>query len=198
VIGQIIALHGVDKYVNNKKITDLLLRPNMSPYNAASFTPSALDTLINRGEQDARAHWDDLIALKGKIGVKPDFIPPKQPLRKDSISGCDEVFYIRTIHFEGIDPRDEKWLLQLSKLKENTYISIMELKKAMDIIIGTDLYGNVSYKLSGINQDELTLTTEPKAMSSLNLGLRFDNEEILAVLLNATLDYRAVSVRDLP
>lgn len=61
----------------------------------------------------------------------------------------------------------------------------------MDIMIGTDLYANVSYKISGPNQDELHLIAEPKAMSSLNLGLRFDTEEIMAVLLNATLDYRS-------
>ena len=191
VIGQIIALHGIEKYINNKRITDLLLRPNMSPYNAASFTPAALDTLINRGEREARARWDDLIALKGRIGFAPNEKPSSKSLRKDSIPGCDKQIYIRTIRFNGIDPRDEKWLLQLSKLKEDSYVTIMELKKAMDIIIGTDLYSNVSYKLSGINQDELTLSTEPKAMSSLNLGLRFDNEEIIAVLLNATLDYRS-------
>ena len=191
VIGQIIALHGNEKYEKNKEITDLLLRPNMSPYNAASFTSSALDTLINRGEQHARARWDDLIALKEKIGIPQDFRPEERPLAKDPISGCDESFYIRSIRFEGIDPRDENWLSKLSRLKENSYITVMELKKAMDIVIGTDLYANVSYKLSGNNQDELTLTVERKAMSSLNLGLRFDNEEIMAVLLNATLDYRS-------
>lgn len=191
VIGQIIALHGNDQYEYNKSITDLLLRPNMSPYNAASFTSAALDTLIIRGEQEARSRWDSLIALKEKIGIPTDYVPEKQRLRRDTISGCEEPVYIRLIRFEGIDPRDEKWLKQLTKLKENSYVTIMQLKEAMDIVIGTDLYANVSYKLSGPRQDELVLTTQPKAMSSINLGVRFDSEEILAVLLNATLDYRS-------
>lgn len=189
VIGQIIALHGVEKYENNKKSTDLLLRPNMSSYNSASFTASALDTMTNRGEQEARAKWEDLIALKQKIGVPNDY--QSEVKGANPISGCDDRFYIRSIHFEGIEPRDEKWLLALCKLKENSSLTIMQLKKAMDIMIGTDMYANVSYKLSGNNQDELRLIVEPKAMSSLNLGLRFDTEEIMAVLLNATLDYRS-------
>lgn len=191
LIGQIIALHGNDKYVKNKEITDLLFRPDMSPYNAASFTSSALDTLINRGERESRKQWEKLIALKQKIGISDDYIAKEKSFSKDSVSSPGEAFFIRSIQFNGIDPRDEKWLLLRSKLKENSYVTISELKKAMDIIIGTDLYSNVSYKLSGADQDELVLTTEPKAMSSLNLGLRFDNEEILAVLLNATLDYRS-------
>lgn len=191
VIGQIIALHGVEKYEDNKEMTDLLLRPNMSPYNAASFTSSALDTLINRGEQEARIKWDDLIALKEKIGIASDFQPEKNKPGKAAVSANDEAFYIRSIYFEGIEPRDEKWLLTLCKLRENSSVTTMQLKKAMDVMIGTDLYANVSYKLSGPNQEELHLIAEPKAMSSLNLGLRFDTEEIMALLLNATLDYRS-------
>ena len=49
VVGQIVALHGYEKYVHNTEITDLLIRPNTSPYNSASFTTAALDTLIMRG-----------------------------------------------------------------------------------------------------------------------------------------------------
>lgn len=191
VIGQIIALHGVDKYEHNKEITDLLLRPNMSPYNAASFTPSALDTLITRGEQEARAKWDSLTLLKEKIGIPADYYPRKTDSICAAGSGEEHTLYIRSIHMDGIEPRDKKWLLTLCKLKENSTLSIGELKKAMDVMIGTDLYANVSYKLSGEHQDELHLIAEPKAMSSLNLGLRFDTEEIMAVLLNATLDYRS-------
>lgn len=191
VIGQIIALHGVEKYEQNKEITDLLLRPDMAPYNAASFTPSALDTLINRGEREARAKWDSLIVLKEKIGLPVDYYPPKTPSVCAVGSGQEKELYIRTIYMEGIEPRDKRWLLTLCKLKENSTITMKQLQKAMDIMIGTDLYANVSYKLSGENQDELHLVAEPKAMSSLNLGLRFDTEEIMAVLLNATLDYRS-------
>lgn len=190
VIGQIIALHGNEKYDQNKKITDLLLRPDMTPYNAASFTASALDTLINRGEKEARAQWDKLVALKARIGISDEFRPARYAQRKRS-SANNESFHISSIRFEGIDRRDERWLLKTARLKENSRITIKQLQKAMDIIIGTDLYSNVRYKLSGPSQNELVLTAEPKAMSSLNLGVRFDDEEIMAVLLNATLDYRS-------
>lgn len=185
VIGQIIALHGNEKYEKNKEITDLLLRPNMSPYNSASFSPAALDTLINRGEQEARKRFADLIALKKEMGLV------KQEVRRDTTLRPEKSFYIRTIHFEGVEARDEKWLLQLCGLKENSCVGVDQLNRAMDIVVGTDLYSNVSYKLSGLNQDELVLTTQPKPMSSISLGLRIDTEEIFALLVNATLDYRA-------
>lgn len=136
-------------------------------------------------------NWNELIALKEKIGIAENDRPEPALKRKRPVSGTEEKFYIRTIRFEGVEQRDEKWLSQLSKLKEHSFITVAELKKAMDIVIGTNLYSNVNYKLAGENRDELVLTTEPKPMSSLNLGLRFDTEEIMAVLLNATLDYRS-------
>ncbi|MDD7560486.1 MAG: patatin-like phospholipase family protein, partial [Parabacteroides sp.] len=68
VVGQIVALHGYEKYVHNTEITDLLIRPNTSPYNSASFTTAALDTLIMRGEEAARKQWNELLTLKEKIG----------------------------------------------------------------------------------------------------------------------------------
>ena len=51
IVGQIVALHGYEKYGPNKEQTDLLFRPNTDPYNSASFGETALDTLIDRGEQ---------------------------------------------------------------------------------------------------------------------------------------------------
>ena len=69
IVGQIIALHGYEKYGPNKEQTDLLFRPNTDPYNSASFGETALDTLIDRGEQVARKQWDEILALKKKIGL---------------------------------------------------------------------------------------------------------------------------------
>ena len=51
VVGQIVALYGNKKYEENKRQTDLLIRPRLDPYNSASFSRPALDTLIQRGEQ---------------------------------------------------------------------------------------------------------------------------------------------------
>lgn len=194
VVGQIVALHGYDKYRWNKEHTDLLIRPDMTPYNSASFSSIALDTLIDRGEQAARRQWDELIALKQKIGLDStaSAVPSVPPFRKHTYPVlASDTFFIRTISFEGADPRDEKWLTRISGLKENSRISLHELQNAMSILIGTNAFSNVSYKLTGEKQEDLLLTLQPKSISSINVGLRFDTEEIVAVLLNATLDYRA-------
>ena len=186
VVGQIVALHGYEKYVHNTEITDLLIRPNTSPYNSASFTTAALDTLIMRGEEAACKQWNELLTLKEKIGN--DSISSNTHSNAIVLKPHDS-FLIRKIYFEGADPRDEKWLLQISQLKENSWISLQKLHHAMSILIGTNAYSNVSYKLTGEDARDLHLIVEPKSASAVNVGLRFDSEEIIAVLLNGTFDY---------
>ncbi len=186
LVGQIVALHGYDKYTHNTEITDLLIRPKTSPYTSASFTAPALDTLIIRGESAARKQWDDLVKLKNIIGIDSTEIIP---FRKNQIPKSDDTFFIRKIHFEGANSRDEKWLLQICKLKENSNISLKQLHHAMSILIGTNAYSNVSYKLTGEEERDLYLIVEPKSATSINAGLRFDSEDIIGVLLNAKLDY---------
>ncbi|RHJ78684.1 patatin-like phospholipase family protein [Parabacteroides sp. AM08-6] len=191
VVTQIIALHGYDKYARNKEHTDLLFRPDMEPYRSASFSHEALDTLIHRGEREARNRWDEIIALKKKIGIPDDYRPEIAEKKGEPhlIQPADS-FYIRNISFIGVDPRDEKWLLKASGLKENSLTTVEGLQKAMSIVVGTNAYSNVNYKLTGEQQQDLILTVQPKSVSSVNLGLRFDSEEIIGVLLNATFDYR--------
>ncbi len=192
VIGQIIALHGYEKYAKNKEQTDLLLRPNMTSYNAASFSTVALDTLIRRGEREAYAHWDEIIALKKKIGIADDYRPEEHGhFRKSYPALPTDSFYIRTISFTGTDPRDERWLMKISGLRENSRITLHELHHAMSVLIGSNAYSNVNYMLTGEQQQDLVLTAQKKSVSSVNLGLRFDSEEIIGVLVNATFDHRA-------
>lgn len=192
VIGQIIALHGYDKYAKNKERADLLFRPVMTPYNAASFSTTALDTLIRRGEQEARGRWDEIMALKKKIGISDDYRPEDHQLTRKSYPVLPtDSFYIRHISFVGTDPRDEKWLMKISGLREDSHITLNELHRAMSILVGSNAYSNVNYKLTGEQQQDLVLTAQKKSISSVNLGVRFDSEEVIGVLLNATFDYRA-------
>ena len=191
IVGQIIALHGYEKYGPNKEQTDLLFRPNTDPYNSASFGETALDTLIDRGEQVARKQWDETLALKKKIGLSDSSDMHRNRLVHSYPVAPTDTFHIRRVLFEGIDPRDEKWLTQISGLKENSLLTVKKLQEAMSIVIGTNLYSNVSYKLVGERQEDLVLTVQEKSNSAINVGLNFNSEDIVALLLNATFDNRA-------
>lgn len=75
VLGQIVDVNCKNKYDDNLAITDIAIRVNTAGYNAASFTDAAIDTLIRRGEEEAMKHWDELMALKRKLGLADDYRP---------------------------------------------------------------------------------------------------------------------------
>ena len=76
-----------------------------------------------RGEEAARKQWNELLTLKEKIGN--DSISTNTHSNAIVLKPHDS-FLIRKIYFEGADPRDEKWLLQISQLKENSWISLQK------------------------------------------------------------------------
>ena len=76
VLGQIVDVNCKNKYDDNLKLTDIAIRVDTRGYNAASFTPAAIDTLIRRGEEEAMRHWDELIALKCRLGLGDDAAVP--------------------------------------------------------------------------------------------------------------------------
>ena len=79
---QILSVMCENKFEENVKMTDVLIDIDVNGYSAASFTNTAIDSLMVRGEKAAREKWDDLLALKETIGLtrpvakkEPKYIP---------------------------------------------------------------------------------------------------------------------------
>ncbi len=67
VFNQIIDINCKNKYDENVAISDVMMKVDVHGYSAASFTPSAIDSLIQRGAVEAAHHRDDLMALRNRI-----------------------------------------------------------------------------------------------------------------------------------
>lgn len=77
ILGQIIDVNCKNKYAANLAITDIAIRVNTEGYSVAGFAPAAIDSLIRRGEEEAMKHWDEIIALKQKLGIGEDYRPAR-------------------------------------------------------------------------------------------------------------------------
>ena len=75
VIGQIVDVNCKNKYDENLALTQIAIRVNTSGYSAANFSAAAVDTLINRGEQEAMKHWGELMQLKHTLGLDSTYTP---------------------------------------------------------------------------------------------------------------------------
>ncbi|NDV58273.1 patatin-like phospholipase family protein [Bacteroides sp. 519] len=177
-----------DKYNENMKHVDLYIKVNVKGYNAASFTLPALDTLMTRGEYAARQKWDELIDFKEKIGVRKNYTPePRVPYH---FLTDTTVVHIHNITFTGIKNPDESHLLEICKLTENSYLTMQQLKTAVKRLYAKQIYANISYTLNEVSDGyNLVFYMEDNQVNLFRLGIRFDSEEIAAILLNATYNF---------
>lgn len=189
IVDQFTSIIGEPAYEANLKSTDLYIHPDIHPYSAASFNTEAIDTLIRRGEERAREQWDQIVALRDRIGLTErewyEHETVDYALRSDSIR-------IGRIRIEGLSPQDEKILRRTLTLKENSVVGTKDIQQEVSTLQGSGAFSNITYQLNGKPPYEFTLFLSEKSRNSLNLGIRFDSEEMAAILLNTTLGPRTL------
>ncbi len=187
IVNQLSNFMGFARYEENIKLADLYIKPDIVPYSAASFNPEDIDTLIRRGEEAARAQWEEIIRLKEKIGIVGD--ENVQNKIKNKFISADSLA-IGRIFIEGVKAEERKWVRRKVRLNEYSVISMDDLHRTIAILYGTGAFSQVNYYLEGTDVYDLFLVVKKKSMSSLNFGFRFDSEDMAAILLNTTLSDR--------
>lgn len=186
VLGQIMDFYGLEKYMKNIDQTDTYIKVNVKGYSSASFTSVAIDSLILRGEEAARSHWDELIRLKEQIGIDSAYVASRETYR---LWEEQDSFFVHTISFDSVHQHlNDKQLLKLCHLKENRRMSMADLQRAVSCLYATEQYEGVSYNL--ISRDEaydLHFELRRKQENALRVGFRFDSEEVASALLGVTL-----------
>jgi len=189
ILGQIVDITCQSNHEKNVDLTDTYIRVNVDGYSSASFTPAAIDTLMRRGKEAAKDQWSSLLALKKKIGIAEDYTP-KQHGPYSSLSNARTV-YVTDISFSGVEVDDKKWLMKKCKLEENSDISTQQIEQALYQLRGSQSYSSASYTLKETPEGyHLNFLLQEKYERRINLGIRFDSEEIASLLVNATADLK--------
>ncbi len=188
MIDQVTTFLGRDKYAQNLKNVDLYLHPDITPYNSASFTPAAIDTLLARGERVARENWDAIVALKRKIGIPENFRP--DPVVRHTTP--NDSIRIDNITFVGLTRNEENSIRRQFRLSEKSAITRRQLNNAIDQLRGSGAFSYVSYTLRSSEPYDLTIYVNEKEPITTNIGFRFDSESTAAILLNTTFMSRGI------
>jgi len=182
VLSQIIDANCKNKFEENKANTDLFMYVDPDGYSAASFSAAAIDTLILRGENEAMRHWDEIIALKKRIGIddsfKPTILHPLRPevmTEKQKITGCE---------FINMTPQDERFLNQKFHLEKLDSIHAT-LEQEITTSMRIDLFYQTAEcrVVPGSQGNVLKLIAGNRKRSQFHAGARYDTEEYAAVQL---------------
>ena len=182
ILSQIIDVNCKNKYDENLAITDLHLQVDTKGYGSASFSQAAIDTLIRRGEELAMRHWDDIIALKQRIGIDETFRPTiYHPLRPQVMT---EKYRVTSYTFENMTPQDEKFLRQKFHLNNTDSIDA-SLEQELTTSMRVDLfYQTAECRLMPDGNDmRVILLAGNRKTAQFHAGFRYDTEEYAAVQL---------------
>jgi len=182
IISQIVDVNCKNKYDENLAITDLHLPVDTKGYGSASFSPAAIDTLIRRGEELAMAHWDEIIALKQRIGIDDTFRPTiLQPLRPQVMT---EKQHVTSYTFENMTPQAERFLRSKFHLQKTDSIDA-KLEQQLTTSMRVDLFYQTAECRLVPDGDgvRVILSAGNRKSVQLHAGFRFDTEEYAAVQL---------------
>ena len=182
ILSQIIDVNCKNKYDENLAITDLHLQVDTKGYGSASFSQAAIDTLIRRGEELAMRHWDDIIALKKRIGIDESFRPTiLHPLRPKVMT---EKQHVTSYSFENMTPQAERFLRQKFSLNKRDSIDA-ELEQQLTTSMRVDLFYQTAecHLVPDGDGVRVILSAGNRKSVQLQVGARYDIEEYAAVQL---------------
>lgn len=186
ILSQIIDVNCKNKYDENLAITNLHLQVDTKGYGSASFSQTAIDTLIRRGEELAMLHWDNIIALKKQIGIDDSFRPTiLKPLRPQVMT---EKLRVTSYTFENMTPQAERFLRQKFHLQKVDSIDA-RLEQELTTSMRVDLfYQTAECRLipegDGVH---VILSAGNRKSVQLHAGVRYDMEEYAAVQLGLSI-----------
>ena len=182
IVGQIIDVYCVSKYDQNKAITDLWMNVDPHGYSTASFTSEAIDSLIRYGEEEAMRHWDEIIALKERIGIDDSFRPTiYHPLRPNAMTERQRVVGFT---FENMTPQAERFLSQKFHLNKVDSIDA-KMEQELTTSIRMDLFYQTA-ECQLVPQGDgvrVVLSAGDRKSMQLHVGVRYDTEESAALQL---------------
>ncbi|MBP5340642.1 MAG: patatin-like phospholipase family protein [Prevotella sp.] len=194
IVGQIIDVNCVNKYAENKALSDLWMNVDPHGYSTASFTSEAIDSLVRYGEEEAMRHWDEIIALKKLIGIDESFRPTiYNPLRPDAMT---ERQHITGFSFENMTPQAERFLrnkFHLNKIDSIDAKLEQELTTSMRMdlfyqtaecqLVPEKKWSMVNGQWSMVEGVRVVLLAGNRKSMQLHASARYDTEENAAILL---------------
>lgn len=183
VIDQLGHFVGQEKRIKNIANTDILITPDIHSFGMMDFEASAIDSIIQRGEQAARKKWEELTALKKMLGIT-DSVDIRKKIENPYI--LMDSLEIKSIRFEGLERIDEVDMKKRLNLKNNK-ITRKDLEISTSRIFASGWFTKVFYRLDGESPFDLIFTVHEKDFNTLDFGIRFDTNDMAAILAHTTI-----------
>ena len=183
----------------NKKLCDILIKPNTAEFGPFSFTSKAIDTLMVRGYQATYQNRKTLLQLKhflDSISGQPVHKRPRTT-RANNLNG--QSIMVQKVVMDGNDLNGFQvdWLKRRGKIHEGKLVTTENIRKSIELYRGTGAFNAVSYELTPIDSlsegQQLTFHLSSTSPDVIGFGARYDTEEGAALLFSFGLNEHRLS-----
>lgn len=198
VFGRLVTNSTSAKREENRALCDIYIVPDVSGYGMLSFSPQAIDTLVERGYKKAAEFHEQLMRVKqavdhsaGHSVGKTLHAPKAKNIAVDSV-------LIHSITINGTSDSQNNWLIRKGRLKVGEQYTQNSIEKAMQVFRGTGCFDEITYQVKqsdSLHQNrlleglyDLRVNMKPAKPHVFGLGLHYDTEEGAALLLNVGLN----------
>jgi NTE family protein len=181
VISQLISLMSITKSEKNLKNVDILIKPDLADYSAASFDTEAAKVMMKRGEDAARKMLPQLIRMRDSLGIIP-IVRKKRELPDDNAT-----INVNKIEVEGTAKTNIVSFLGKLGIEKDKNVTLQHIRASISKIYATGNYENVDFKISGDEKKTIHIIVKESSTNRLNVGLNYETDLNAAALINATI-----------
>lgn len=189
ILSQFISMLNREVYDTNLEIADIIIKPNLDGYNMLSFTPEAVDTMILRGYNAAKAKGKDLLAIREKVGTAQG----TERVDRKAIDISKTPVKIGSIRFDGLNEYETDVVDDMIGITAGQMVDRNILNEAMSILQASDYFSEVKYSLQGSGEPyELVFDCTLAPVNKLGFGFRGDSVEGVSLYTNFGLNANKV------
>lgn len=183
ILLQLVDYSTQNKYEENVSNTDVYIPVDVKGYSSTSFTTRAIDTLIRRGERAANNKWEELLRLKASLGLPPDYHPAR--LCRKTTDPTYGNIHLLAVDYNGVEKNDIRYITRKYNIVEGDSVTLEQIGNAVNSLRSDLMYSTADYSLRQMAGGYwLKINVGERKITQASVGVRFDNEEMVALQAN--------------
>lgn len=179
IVWQFFTMLSNDAYDKNVNIPDVFIKPDLEGYNMLSFSREAVDTMITRGYEAAKARKAEILQLKRKIGNHGG-----RSTHEKATDLSKERVRIGSISFDGLTDAESRMMYKLLDFSPGDTVGKKDMDHIMSKLHATGAFSAVTYSLLGTEEPySLVFHCVTSPTNNIGIGFRLDSEEWASLLI---------------
>lgn len=185
MFGSLIDMLSREAYDANIVASDVHITPDIKGYGMLSFNKEAISELLKKGYESALMKDVDLQRIarmtRGKHTVR-------QTHHATYIG--DTPMFVKDVTIPGMSRRDSMYLTYKGHLEENVSYTAADVNESLYRLYGMGSFRKITYRALNDSTDayDLEVNCEPGPRHGMSMGVRADNEELVAATVGLGLN----------